>query len=1191
MTHHQKIFLSGLLMAYVLGIYPCDALPVPRAKRSLDLSSLNLGTLKEKFINYVRAVPTKWRDKIPDFAYDYAIKKANQLADKMEHFFEGDIAGIGKGGSGNQTAVLANNAVGDRAFLWQGGIVPYEISSSFAEHEVEVIKESLEDIMAKTCVKFVPHTNQPDYLSFVRRGLGCSSYVARVGGKQLVDLQPGCIYEIGEVQHEVMHALGFYHEQSREDRDDYVTIVWDNVKSDQKDQFKKYVSNTLGLPYDYMSIMHYGWNYFAIDVTKPTILPKVTAGIGNRSQMSANDVEKINRLYQCPAKSFVMIPPSWQAQALHSQNKESQQQQVTPASSSRDPQAGGSSPCPINLGQFINTQTTEKPSAVGWLFNKFKVAVKDKAQDVLCKDLLFVPTLSIPQFLIPHKIRANIISTHCLAACGKKETSRRNTITLYSSYLTACSRGALHEMAASQEGTVIAFQFQCGLTREPATAKYTDLSLRGVKELACLFIEKRFPGNGIANLPDRLMLYRHDPASENVLQMLQVASEITAGVLIEVVLTGDSSAADTEPEVRPHVFAITSYKSPTFCDHCGVILGGLVRQGLHCECCGINCHKRCAYKIPNYCTYLIKRPSLLSLNSMTSTMSTDDGGSVNGSMNNLSVRTVTTKERTPSTSIRPPIVDSMMSKRIKVPHTFVIKTFTKPTVCKFCKNLLVGLFRQGLQCKDCKLSCHEKCIGSAAADCTGEPPQVTPPLTANHTGATPDVGQGPPNFFIGGVSDDTPVNSPHTSRQEAPPSSRDRRDTSGQIHVSRIHDKSTMKRDSTETLPTIKEGWMVHFTSKNPTRLRHYWKLNSRKLIMYQSDTDHSIFCKINLDKMLSLDVGAQFPAPHAFQIRTNDLVFYVGDKPQSTAAEDWAAKLKKSLMPVGRPDGADAKNKVYVALEDIHAYYQLYPDDVLGAGQFGIVYEATHRPTGKKWAVKVTDKPRLSAKEAARMKAEVEILRSLNHPGVVSVEGFFENSKNVFIVMEKLSSDMLKYILSTEPKRLPERLGKFFTYQILAALGYLHTKKIAHCDLKPENILLTVTSEFPQIKLCDFGFAKIIGEASFRRSLVGTPAYLAPEALNRNKRYNRLLDMWSVGIIIYVSLAGVFRLTRTKTSRIRSSTRTSCGRLALGGVQEKPQSAGTGTCSDDYFTANYEDSDRSDLEEEDGSYEESHAM
>lgn len=89
-------------------------------------------------------------------------------------------------------------------------------------------------------------------------------------------------------------------------------------------------------------------------------------------------------------------------------------------------------------------------------------------------------------------------------------------------------------------------------------------------------------------------------------------------------------------------------------------------------------------------------------------------------------------------------------------------------------------------------------------------------------------------------------------------------------------------------------------------------------------------------------------------------------------------------------------------------------------------------------------------------------------------------------------------------------------------ALRYLHKDNIVHCDLKPENVLLSSSHDYPQVKLCDFGFARIIGEKSFRRSVVGTPAYLAPEVL-RNKGYNRSLDMWSVGVIVYVSLSGVF--------------------------------------------------------------------
>ncbi|VDP41255.1 unnamed protein product [Schistosoma mattheei] len=134
---------------------------------------------------------------------------------------------------------------------------------------------------------------------------------------------------------------------------------------------------------------------------------------------------------------------------------------------------------------------------------------------------------------------------------------------------------------------------------------------------------------------------------------------------------------------------------------------------------------------------------------------------------------------------------------------------------------------------------------------------------------------------------------------------------------------------------------------------------------------------------------------------------------------------------------------------------------------------------------------------------------------------------------MEKLAGDMLEMILGSPQGRLTERVTKYLVTQILVALRYLHLRSIVHCDLKPENVLLaippntdvnnmglpevsqSVAQQFPQIKLCDFGFARIIGDKSFRRSLVGTPAYLAPEVL-KNRGYNRGIDMWSVGVILY---------------------------------------------------------------------------
>uniref|UniRef100_A0A0N5BBM5 Protein kinase domain-containing protein n=1 Tax=Strongyloides papillosus TaxID=174720 RepID=A0A0N5BBM5_STREA len=207
---------------------------------------------------------------------------------------------------------------------------------------------------------------------------------------------------------------------------------------------------------------------------------------------------------------------------------------------------------------------------------------------------------------------------------------------------------------------------------------------------------------------------------------------------------------------------------------------------------------------------------------------------------------------------------------------------------------------------------------------------------------------------------------------------------------------------------------------------------------------------------------------------------------------------------------------------QEFSQLYQIFADEILGSGQFGTVYGAIHRKTGKHVAVKLIDKLKFPSNKEAALRTEVEILQKVKHHGVVEFQQMLETHDRIFVVMEKLKGDMLEMILSSEKGRLNERCTQFLIHQILIALQYLHSQNVVHCDMKPENILLTSDSDFPQVKLCDFGFARIIGERSFRRSVVGTPAYLAPEVL-RNKGFNRSLDMWSVGVIVYVSLSGTF--------------------------------------------------------------------
>uniref|UniRef100_A0A803JRW0 Metalloendopeptidase n=1 Tax=Xenopus tropicalis TaxID=8364 RepID=A0A803JRW0_XENTR len=175
-------------------------------------------------------------------------------------------------------------------------IVPYNFSSNYSADQLALFKSTMQEYESLTCVRFVPRANETDFLSIVSDN-GCASFLGKVGGDQTVQLDSyGCIYR-GIIQHELNHALGFYHEQSRSDRDDYVTIHTENIIPGN---FNKADSNNLGLEYDYSSVMHYSGDAFSKNGNL-TIVPKPdpTVPIGQRDGLSILDVSKINRLYQC----------------------------------------------------------------------------------------------------------------------------------------------------------------------------------------------------------------------------------------------------------------------------------------------------------------------------------------------------------------------------------------------------------------------------------------------------------------------------------------------------------------------------------------------------------------------------------------------------------------------------------------------------------------------------------------------------------------------------------------------------------------------------------------------------------------------------------------------------------------------------------------------------------------------------
>eukprot|EP00873_Tetraselmis_striata_P024682 jgi/Tetstr1/444946/TSEL_032764.t1 len=192
-----------------------------------------------------------------------------------------------------------------------------------------------------------------------------------------------------------------------------------------------------------------------------------------------------------------------------------------------------------------------------------------------------------------------------------------------------------------------------------------------------------------------------------------------------------------------------------------------------------------------------------------------------------------------------------------------------------------------------------------------------------------------------------------------------------------------------------------------------------------------------------------------------------------------------------------------------------------IGSGNFGVAKLMKHKTTGEMVAVKFIER---GSKVDKNVEREILNHRSLYHPNIIRFKEVFVTPEHLAIVMEYAEGGELFDQISKQG-RFSEKDARYYFQQLISGVSYCHKSGVCHRDLKLENTLLAATTSgsMPDVKICDFGYSKSLLHHSQPKSTVGTPAYIAPEVLQRKEYKGESADVWSCGVTLYVMLVGAY--------------------------------------------------------------------
>jgi calcium/calmodulin-dependent protein kinase I len=231
---------------------------------------------------------------------------------------------------------------------------------------------------------------------------------------------------------------------------------------------------------------------------------------------------------------------------------------------------------------------------------------------------------------------------------------------------------------------------------------------------------------------------------------------------------------------------------------------------------------------------------------------------------------------------------------------------------------------------------------------------------------------------------------------------------------------------------------------------------------------------------------------------------------PAAVAEPAKPAEPKKAEEPV-----IDSE---FIITDPIDSVYEM--GEEIGKGGFSVVYRATKKGNGEEFAIKVIQKKMVEGDDIKLLKREIQIMKKLDHPNILKLFAVYEDESQFYLVMELVRGKEL-FDKIVEKGMYSEKDAANIIRQVVSAVEYLHANGIAHRDLKPENLLSSGEGDMELIKIADFGFSKSFdGEDEKLMTSCGSPGYVAPEILTAES-YDKSVDMWSVGVIIYILLSG----------------------------------------------------------------------